>query len=298
MNKIYLTCLALNLIVMGRCYAQTEPVPSESSDIFTINSVRAVLFYEDGTDIITKMQTERTGLDGLIHPLDDMMFRSRVRHDAQKYHMEPDEEAVEGHLKAVQQENNLSDDAFQALLKQNGFTLEQAKKEFRDIIAENTVLDYKLRSRLIVPRTLVEEFYREHPVMTEASVILKRAVIPFEAAMPHEEQKKALQAQCDDGQVMAQAVWGEPFSILVAELSAERKFLADLKPGAVCVADELADGFEILMVVEKHESRLLTLDERYNEIVDTLKRPKFDEMMRSYRETLEQSAAVLVFPAE
>lgn len=266
------------------------------SEEFPINSIRAVVFYEDDCDIITEMQLARPGLNGEVPDVGGLIFRSGVRHEAVKYKMEPDDEAVKEHLDAVKQQNNLSDEDFNQLLKQNGFTLEQAEKEFRDIIAENTVLDYKVRSRLIVPRTLVEEYYKNNPAMTDAMVFLERAMMPFDATLTHQEQRIILEAQLEGRQETYVIQWSDPFWLAVADLAQDKKFVADLKPGVACIVGEGEDGFELFKLVEKKESRLLTLDERYSEIVEILKRPKFEELMGAFRKSITQSASVLTFP--
>lgn len=279
-------------------FAWADEAQPDQSQEFPINGIRAVVFYEDESDVITDMQLKRPGLDGVMHSTQDLTFRSKVRHEAFKFKMDPDDDAVREHLTAIKQQNNLSDEDFNRLLKQNGFTLEQAEQEFRDIIAENTVLDYKIRSRLIVPRTLVEEYYQNNPVMTDEEVFLEHAVVPFDTALTHAEQRTILEAQIAGREEVYIINWEKPFWISTTDLAQDKKFVANLSAGAACIVDELSDGFELFKLVEKKEARLLTLDERYNEIVELLKRPKYEEMMHEFRESLAQSAAVLIFPVE
>lgn len=288
--------LACALVFTSCLLCVVEEKPAGSDELFPINSIRGVVFYENGADVITQMQLNRPGLDGMTHPLDDLIFRSKIRHEAEKFKMDPDDAAVREHLDAVKQQNNLSDEAFEKLLKQNGFTLEQAEKEFHDIIAENTVIDYKVRSRIIVPRTLVEEYYQANPVMMEEALLLQQAMVPFDPTVTPIDQGKIIEGQLAGGRETYIINWSEPFWVSIADLAQDKKFVATLNPGTACIAGDSPEGFELFKLVEKKEARLLTLDERYNEIVETLKRPKYEELMQTFKEGLAQSAAVLTFP--
>ena len=51
--------------------------------------------------------------------------------------------------------------------------------------------------------------------------------------------------------------------------------------------------FELLRLIEKAPEHNKTLDERYRDIVDILRRPKYEELMQKYRDQLMKQVSII-----
>ena len=62
-----------------------------------------------------------------------------------------------------------------------------------------------------------------------------------------------------------------------------------------CRLEEFSGGFELLKMVTKKEKRLKPLDERYREIADILRRPKYEELLTQYKQSLWDASSIVYF---
>jgi hypothetical protein len=82
----------------------------ECENCFLIDKIDAVIFGEEGVEIVTKSEVDRPGLEGGARTLDGVVLERLMYLDAKKYKMLPSEEDVDKHLEGLQRENNLSQD--------------------------------------------------------------------------------------------------------------------------------------------------------------------------------------------
>jgi len=68
-----------------------------------------------------------------------------------------------------------------------------------------------------------------------------------------------------------------------------------MEPGDISLPIEISDGFELFRLKEKTEERVLTLDERYREIADILRQPKYEELLQAYKDSLFDAASITYF---
>lgn len=268
---------------------------SNSSDLYLLDTIEASVRMEKDTEIITKSDVDRPSLGGEIRPLQDIIFERSVFLDAKKHKILPDEDAVEGYLMAIQREHNLTSDGLRDIFTAAGYTYEEGREQLQMMQTTNTMIDFKIRSNLIVPRKDVIAYYQANPEVIEPSYILERTFIPLTATSTKEQQKKELIRIAKTKKDIQDMRWSEPFSINQSDIAQERQFIITMKPGDISLPIEVSGGFELFRLKEKTEERLVSLDERYRDIVDILRRPKYEELLQTYKDNLFDTASVTYF---
>jgi parvulin-like peptidyl-prolyl isomerase len=265
---------------------------------FMVDAMQAVVFSSDEPQIITWSDVTRPSLTGEQRNLEDLIFERAVYMDAHKYHIAQtiDEDAVDKYLAMIQKQNNMSPDELKTVFTSAGYTYEEGREQLKRLQTVNTMLDFKIRSQVVVPRTAVEQYYREHPRVTEARATVQRGFIPYEKERL-DDQKKALEYMAQTGKVMKGIQWDDPFSVSESEIADDKAFIFALKKGEISHAKDIGIGFEVFRVQDSSPRTESSLEERYQEIADTLRKPIFDELMEKYKKGLMESTSVLYLQA-
>jgi hypothetical protein len=159
----------------------------------------------------------------------------------------------------------------------------------------NTMLDIKIRSNLIVPRRDVEQYYKNNLVTIEATYTLERAFVPQSKKMSPDAQYEILVKYATTGKGVSGIVWGDPFTINHSDVAENKQFIYTMEPGQISLPQQVTGGFELFRLVEKTAETVKSLEESYREIVDILRRPKYEELMENYRQMLFKNASIVYF---
>ena len=263
--------------------------------LFLLDTLEAVIYGQERTDLVTLSDVSRPSIDGNKQTLEDLVLAKLICQDASRYKMEPDTEAVDKHLKAVQRENNLSLDELKSIFNASGYTYDEGREQFKVMTSVGTMIDFRIRSRLIVPEKDIQAYYQDHPIVQEAAYQIERAQVTVTTGKDHEAFMQELQKLVDTGQSKLEIEWNDPFWINKSELAQDKQFLTTLEVGSVAMGSESAAGIELFKLINKKEEHLMSLEERYNEIAEILKRPKYNEMFEAYKKDLFTNAAIVYF---
>src|SRR5437867_1197347 len=75
-------------------------------ECYLLDTIQAVVYSEEGAEIVTKSDIDRPGLDGSFRTLEDVVLERLMYLDAKRFKILPDQDTIDKHLKAVQRENN------------------------------------------------------------------------------------------------------------------------------------------------------------------------------------------------
>ena len=273
----------------------TSTYSKGSSELYLLDTIEAVVRIQKNTEIITKSDVDRPSLGGEIRSLQDIVFERSLFLDAKKQGIKHDEDALEAYLMAIQHEHNLTRDGLKSIFTAAGYTYEEGREQLQMMQTSNIMIDFKIRSNLIVPRKDVVAYYQAHPQVVEPSYVLQRSVIPLSSTKTKEEQKKELAIFSKNKKGIDNIIWSEPFSIDQSDIAQEKQFIITMEPGDISLPIEISGGFELFRLKEKTEERVLTLDERYREIADILRQPKYKELLQAYKDSLFDTASITYF---
>lgn len=282
----------LCVFLLQVCVAKDQVVVPDSA--FLIDGIQAVVFGQGGTQVITKSDVLRPNLSGAQQTLDDIIFERLVYLDAQKYKIMQDDAAIDKYLAMVQKENNLTLDQLKEVFASAGYTYQEGRKQFGILQTVQSMLDFKIRSQVIVPRKQVEAYYREHPEVREEEVSVRYGFMPYMNEKRH-EQEKAFHYMARTGKMMKGVDWGEPFWLKRSEVSDDKAFIFSLGPDQISKPLKTDRGFEVYHLLERRDEYVASLEERYHEIADTLRRPIFEDLLDRYKKQLFESVAIVMF---
>ncbi len=268
------------------------PKKTASKDLYLIDTIKVVIYTEEGADIITQSQVDRPGIDGTFKSLDDLIFERLMYMDAKRFKMLPDEESIDKHLKEVQKENNLTLNQLKDVFKAAGYTYEEGREQFAVMTAIGSMLDFRIRSRLIVPEREVTAYYNANPVKEPAAYYIERAVVQRTNGETQNELRERINRFLAGNHSMA-LVWGDPFWITISELAEDKQFITKMVPGSVSEPLEIEVGFELFSLKEAKQERIVPLEERYREIANILRKPRYEQLMEEYRKNLFDNASIL-----
>lgn len=267
-----------------------DAVPADAK---LLDGIVATVFAQEGTKIITASELERRSLDGQERTLEDLIYEQLMILDAQKFKMAPDDEQIDKHLASVQRDNNITLDQLKTIFTNAGYSYEEGRQQFGIISLINQLLDFKIRSRLIVPEKEVVAYYNANPENQDAGYLVQRALVPFDAEQRHEEQQAEIERYVHGRNGFVVIDWQEPFWIEKQEMADNKKFIMAMQPGDISDPVETTEGFELFKLQESRPERVKKLDERYREISDALRRPKYEQLLNEYKKQLMDGASVL-----
>lgn len=269
--------------------ADEQVVPPQA---FLIDSIQAVVFGQQEPEIVTYSDVMRPSLSGQQRELDELIFERLVFGDAQKFQIMTDEDAVDKYLAMIQKQNNLTLDELKNVFASAGYSYEEGRQQFRLLQTVNSMLDFKIRTQVVVPRAMVEQYYEEHPEITEAKVKVQRGFIPY-VEDKREQQKRALEYMAKTGKEVRDIQWGDPFELAESEVASDKAFLFELAQGNISQAQDTGIGFEAFRALEVSPRTQATLEDRYKDIAETLRKPIYEELLDNYKKSLMDASSVL-----
>ncbi|HRN78151.1 MAG TPA: peptidyl-prolyl cis-trans isomerase [Candidatus Dependentiae bacterium] len=255
-----------------------------------IDTIDAVVYTLEGTQIIVRSDVMRPSLQGQQRPLEAIVFESLVYLDAEKHKVVPDDDAVDRYLASIMQENDMNQQQLEAVFMEGGRTLQEGREELKRMQTFNTMIDFKIRGNLLVPRKEVEAYYNEHPEVEPARFTLQRAFVPFDDSLAPADQKTQLVMQMKKGILPELSA---EFTIEASDIAEDKQFILKLDVGQISLPRESQEGFELYRLIAKTEEHVRSLEDRYREISSLLMQPRYIEMMQEYRKQLYDNAAIV-----
>lgn len=285
--------ILLSLFLFPSLLAENNVVIDESN-LVLLDQIEVVVYGQD-VEIITKSDVDRPALGGGFRTKEDIVFERKVLLDAKKHHLPQDEESIDAYLAQIQREYNLSQEQLEEIFVASGYTVQEGREQLQMMQTINTMLDIKIRSNVIIPRKNVEEYYKNNPVVIEATYTLERAFVPQSPKISADEQYNILVKYSKTKKGVAGIVWSDSFTLNHSEIAESKQFIYRMKPGEISRPCLVAGGFELFRLVEKTEEYVKSLEDSYKEIVDILRRPKYEELMEEYRDHLSQHCSEVYF---
>jgi hypothetical protein len=266
--------------------AQTQPVEKsdQKKELFLIDEIEVSIFGQEGVKIITSSDVSRPSLTGSPRSKEDIVFEQAILLDAQKYKISADDDAIDKYLNSIQREHNLSRSELEMIFTAAGWTLEEGREQLKNLQVINMMLDFKIRGNLIVLRKDVENYYHEHPEYNEPAYLLSTTLVPYTDSGNKEKQKKTLMQEIQNKS--AAFDWSEPFWINSSDIAEDKQFITSMLVATISKPIATEHGFELYRLVDKKEAELRSLEDRYTEILNELRRPKYEELLRDYKQEL------------
>jgi AraC-like DNA-binding protein len=283
----------LSTVLLSFCLVQ-----SLNAKLITIDAIKAVVYGPERTDLITKSDVNRPGIDGALRTLEDRICERLMFQEAMRFQVVPDESTLDAYLKEIQREHDMSEEDLRTIFKQAGYSYAQGRTEFGRIKAVNQVMGVRVMSKLTVPQREIEEYYQAHPEYRQARYCLQHAIAPLQARASEREKdtlKAKLSKLLEDDIDGSKITWTDPYWLEHDEVAEDKQCIYDLEIEKISEVLEIDEGLLVFKLIDKHERCQVSIEERYPEIVNTLRQPKFVQRFAAYKQELYSNAAVIYF---
>jgi parvulin-like peptidyl-prolyl isomerase len=199
------------------------------------------------------------------------------------------------------------------VLERTGMPVEDLMDQMRDNMLAQGALGQEVHSKIVVPRSDIEAYYKEHAdeFIRSDGVRLSEILISTQGKTPEEIPEIRKKAE----ETLARVKKGEPFPELARRLSESQSAenggdigifrrntlmkeiedqVFDAQRGYITDLIEVANGFLILKVDERYREGQAELEEVENEIRNQLMMPKVQPSIREYLTNLRYDAYIEV----
>lgn len=282
--------LQVFLLVMVGVISKTHT--TNQSNLISIDKVVVIVDGPERRYLICQSELDRVGIDGRLQTVQDAIIEELLFQDAIK-HKIPIDDYADRYIRSIKKNHNIDDTEVDKIFEGAGLTPEEGRLKLQKMGANATMIDLKVKARITIALADVEKEYAKNPKYEEAHYQVEVAFVPFFARdlAKQQEQYSFLMDQIDHNELDVQ--WGAPLWINENDLAEDKKFITHMKTGSISHPQKVANGYEIYRLKDKKDRRLLTLDERYREIVDYLREPKFKEVFDEYVNELYKTASLI-----
>lgn len=273
---------------------QEEPVAPVADSVMpsgfvSIDRVRAVCYLDEGKRVVvTQFDVDRPRVDGTRTSLQDLCVEPYLCQEAKKVNIEQDPETVTRYFDQVCRENNLDREMLATILRNAGYTYQEAFEQIGTLMMINSLLGFKFGAgRVTITEEAIRTYYDEHPEYKPHRAIVERVFIPFETA-DTDAQAHELVEHNSPGLVK------NTFSITETETENEFFFSAPIDHWSSIYKRD--NGFELFRVLERKQNELVPFEQRRNEIGNMLYREKYMQEIENYKKQLLASATIVYFP--
>ena len=233
--------------------------------------------------VITLLDIERPSIDGRMRTLEELILDKLMAFEAiYFYRMVVSDEAIDKYISSIKEHYNISDDQLRAMFRQAGYTYEEGREQLGASQAIDSLLNFKIRSRLVVDEKEVRAYYDAHPMYEEASYKIKKAFIP-EAALTEEE----LETLSDKIMKKSSIQWSSPYWLAQDEMTDERRAIIEaMKVDQYSEPEQVTGGYEVIKLLAVKPRALKSFEDRYREIGSKLQEPQYYKMFEALKKEL------------
>ncbi len=262
----------------------------DNPNIKVIDKVLAIVYQEDGPSII--MQSDlRPGLDGAAKTIKDVLLERLMVLDAQNLKIMITDTDVERHLIQVQKQFKLSKDDTVELFKQMGYTLQEGKEQLRTKLMIEQVVDYRVRSKVLIDKKEIERYYLENP---DIDYKISQAHYPINGGSPALNKIK-IERAIEDGEIDNLVTWSDPISLKEEQIAEDKAFIKNMSPGSVGIISAEPTGIFLVKFILRDQK---SLESREAEINSILGQTFFAKSHADYHKKLLSTAIVKFIDAE
>lgn len=279
----------------------TAPVPEKQqpekkAERESINKI-AVLIYvtapsQPGSDkelekvsdiVITLLDIERPSIDGRMRSLEELILDKLMAFEAiYFYRMVVSDQAIDKYINSIKEHYNLSDDQLREMFKQAGYTYEEGREQLGATQAIDSLLNFKIKSRISVSEAAIREYYEKHPIYEEASYKIRKAFIPDGALTD-----KELENLSEKNMKSSSIEWSSAYWLMADEMTDERRqMLESMGIDGYSKPEVVTGGYEVVQLLVAKPRTCKSFEDSYREITVKLQEPQYYQMLDALKKEL------------
>jgi peptidyl-prolyl cis-trans isomerase SurA len=293
-------------------------VASVNDEAITLSEVQ-----EEGQPVIRKIfqdyvgpERERRVEEAQQRLMDDLINRRLMYQIAKQEGLLPSTAEVQGALEELKRNNSVTDEGqFRLLLKSEGLTLDQIRRNIAERLAIGRLLVRQVRSAIILSEDDILKYYEENKqqkFQRESTAEILHILFPIASGQDEaaakaraEETLSKVRGGADFAQVGKESAGGtvggaaDELTVRRGELAPEIEAAAfGLPPGGVSEPIRTAGGFHLIKVLRVQADPFAPFAEVRDQIRDQLFQERFEAKRKEWLARLRARASINVFVKE
>jgi parvulin-like peptidyl-prolyl isomerase len=269
----------VNLSEKNQTQINTEEPKTTETKKWVIDKIIVLI---NGTRILkSDVEKPRISRDGGKYSLEELIQEELLVQRAVDRHMLPSEADIERQVVAFKLQNglgNLTNNDFEEELKKFGFTLKEYKLQIGRLIASENIKRMEVTDKIVITSQEVETYYNSNEERTPEEHYLKMIPVTIDA----DKTVKMDKAETVD------LNW-----VKKEDLDPRFEFVLKMKKGEISETVTVNDRDYVIDITDKKESRIKTLDERYEEIEKNLIKRKQEKLIKRFEEDLLKNSTII-----
>ena len=251
--------------------------------------------------------------------IDKLIEKKLLVQQAKRMHISVSDEDVDRALEQIMKRNGTTMEQFRAELARMGMDEQQYRENLRDQILGSKLINYEVRSKVIVPEEQIIDYYDQHyteQVEAGGYYILQIGVTVDSEGDNPAEAKKAARKKAE--RIRSLAMGGQDFKQLARQYSDlpsavdggdigafqedemasyMRDAVTSLKPGEISPVVESPDGFMLFKLLSSQEGKIITkvpYESVKEEIRNTLYQQEMEKRYDVWLEEIRSQAYIKI----
>ncbi len=259
-----------------------EKAPVQPGKRWIIDTIIARV---NGVNILkSDLEKPQIGKEGGLYTVDELIGEELIFQRAQEKHLLPNSSDIERQIVSFKMQLNLAqatDEQFEEHLKAYGFTLKEYKNQLGRMLAINNCKQAEISEKVLVTSQEVEDYHKQNPTQVKEKFHLAMTLLNEDNVG---EYKDLIDKQ--------ELTWKDLGFIETDEIDQQFLEATRLQVGEITKPIKKNKKYVLIKLIEKQESRLLSLNECYGDIEKTLQQTKRETFTQSFQEELRRKAFI------
>lgn len=288
-----------------------------NSDIITLHELNTSIKRLTGLSVKLLQQRDQTNFYEVRRTVLDKLINEKIaKQEITRLGIKVGKKEVEEAIEKVKRDNKLAQDQLLYSLKMEGVTLEEYKERIKGEIERLRLVNYEIKSRIVITEENVREYYENHTKEYTEVDKVRLARIFLKIRNPCDKQEVA-QVKDLGQEIVGRLKEGRDFFEMariysqgpaapeggdlgwmeLSHLEPElRKKIANLSPGEHTDLHPAASGFQIIKLIEERTGRIKPFEEVRDAIYSKLFKEKVEKRYAAWLSNLrEQSFIKVIF---
>lgn len=239
--------------------------------------------------------TWKRTLDNQFVPLQKQIQADIVMQQVFSEKMPVDPDGSLKYIEGLKKQLKINDAEFETLFAEVGRTMVEGLEMLNVFYNTEFFTHYKFKSQLVPTEDEILSYFNDNPEFIDGSYEISIARVPYEDDQDREVVKNKIEKALvdkNDGDGLIE--WGNVIKVAEEDLQDDQKFITQMKPEGVYIQE--TDGmFELVKLIAYEPTRIKTLEERKNLIIDALNRKKLETMLAKYNQSISEFVDVIIF---
>ncbi len=253
-------------------------ITKKSAALKSIDRVAAVIYTDTDPIILTAADFKRPSVNGAKQSKQDIILSRIMDYEAQfVYKMPISDDAITKYLNSLKDHHNLDESQLKMMFNKVGYSYEEGVDELRRMLSVDSLLNFKIKSRLAVTEEDARAYYNEHASVEPTTYQIRKGFLAKDLLTDDE-----IQELTGTGKYSEHIEWTEPYWLAEGEIAESRQFITTLKEGEAQI-EPLDDGYEVVQLIKKRAGSKKSFEESYKDIVEKLRMPLFEKLLKEYQ---------------